>query len=52
MRPLIRSFVDDQWLSDFEERLQEYQAYGKAQAAEVEQEPGLFAVEEEQHESL
>ncbi len=52
VRPLIRSFVDDQWLSDFEERLQEYQAYGKAQAAEVEQEPGLFAVEEEQHESL
>ena len=36
VRPLLRSFVDDQWLSDFQQRLTEYQTYGKARAAAAE----------------
>lgn len=31
--PLVRSFVDAQWLSDFAGRMEEYAAYGKEQVA-------------------
>ncbi len=29
VRPILRSFVDAQWLSDFYEKLSEYEAYGE-----------------------
>ena len=47
--PLIRSFVDAQWLSDFADRMEEYAAYGREQAAGTEDD-GLFEQDGEEGE--